>query len=341
MNYSLVREPWIPVVDLAGNQSLIGLQTLFSEARNLGAVGGTPSQHIGLMRLLVAISQAALEGPTDNDSWLKCLEEIQPASVAYLERLRNRFFLFGETAFLQIPLLANERGVPVDALDYCCAVDSRTTWRDNQAEGGPRPRSAAWAALSLLAHQSFAAPGLIASGVFNGAITGRSAAAGPAIAGAPLHSLLIGSSLLHTIWLNMVPFDRLKPMEPGGPVWERPPFDPESAAMHANGYLGRLVPMSRGISFLHDSSNGNSVSRMSRIEAVRFPGLPTGREPWASVIEYKRKDEDAELGYVTFRPGSAPMAISRVGASAATGKKLRGIATPATAEYPASIGASK
>ncbi len=306
MNFSLVHDPWIPAVDLEGNHTQVSLQSLFADAHKLGDVGGTPSQHLSLMRLLVAISQAAIDGPKNNQQWLTCRLDIQPKVAPYLQRFTDRFDLFGDRAFLQVPKLTNEQSVPVDALDYAFAVDSRTTWRDNAAEDGPRKRPAAWVALNLLAHQSFAAPGLIASGTFNGSTSARSATAGPAIATTPLHTLLVGATLLDTIWLNMVPFDRLAPMIPGCPVWERPPFDTASAEIHSRGFFGRLVPMSRGISLLKDDRDGNYVASMSRIQAVQFPGLPIGREPWATVIEYNRRDEAAEPGYVSFRPDQHP-----------------------------------
>ncbi len=99
--FNLIDEPWIPVADV-GRVSLRQVFTNF-EYRTLG---GNPVEKIALMKLLLAIGQAATELP-DEQAW-QALDEAALAAgcIAYLEKWHDRFYLYGERPFLQMPAIS-------------------------------------------------------------------------------------------------------------------------------------------------------------------------------------------------------------------------------------------
>lgn len=100
--FNLIDEPWIPIVDVGR----VSLRQVFSNPE-YRALGGNPVQKIALTKLLLAIAQAACT-PEDDEDWaalgsdglaIKCLE--------YLDQWHDRFYLYGDKPFLQMPVLSN------------------------------------------------------------------------------------------------------------------------------------------------------------------------------------------------------------------------------------------
>ena len=62
---NLTIDPWIPVERADGSRELLSLQDFFAQARELHDLAVKPHERIALMRLLLCITQVALDGPTD------------------------------------------------------------------------------------------------------------------------------------------------------------------------------------------------------------------------------------------------------------------------------------
>lgn len=289
-SFDLLTEPWIPVLwdpkqPSAGNR--IGLRELFERAQEIRDLALPPLQRIAIMRLLIAITQAALDGPTDDDDWLTCRERIIPGVLDYLRRWSDRFDLFGDKPFLQVADLQPSPGKsaedlsPLDKLNFAWAAGNAHTLFDHAALGDRGPISLPDLALFLVAFQSFHPGGLLGSGVWNGQTTSRSTTQAPCVENSALLSLLLGDSLLETIHLNLIPKRRLEPMAFGRPIWEFYPLptpDSPQAAEIARSYLGRLVPLARAIKIFPDH-NACIITK-----GYEYPKFPEIREPMATVV---------------------------------------------------------
>ena len=99
---NLVNEPWIPVIGKNNVHRLASLTDIFKDGDTIADLAANPCQRIALMRLLICIAQAALDGPTDEPDWQACRPRLAPAVLAYLEKWQHRFNLFGDHAFLQV-----------------------------------------------------------------------------------------------------------------------------------------------------------------------------------------------------------------------------------------------
>jgi CRISPR system Cascade subunit CasA len=77
--FNLVDEPWIPIA----NVGRVSLKQIFSNP-NYRALGGNPIQKIAVMKLLLAIAQAAYT-PVDNFDWEELsIDELAQNCLAYL-----------------------------------------------------------------------------------------------------------------------------------------------------------------------------------------------------------------------------------------------------------------
>lgn len=96
--FNLIDEPWIPVADIGR----VSLKEIFSNPE-LRALGGNPVQKIAITKLLLAIAQAAAT-PRDDDEWeLMGWQGLADKCLSYLEQWHDRFYLYGEKPFLQMP----------------------------------------------------------------------------------------------------------------------------------------------------------------------------------------------------------------------------------------------
>ena len=96
--FNLIDEPWLPIVDVGR----VSLRQVFSES-SYRALGGNPVQKIALMKLLLAIAQAACT-PEDEAQWQALgAAGLAQRCLAYLEQWHERFFLYGDQPFLQMP----------------------------------------------------------------------------------------------------------------------------------------------------------------------------------------------------------------------------------------------
>jgi CRISPR system Cascade subunit CasA len=279
---NLIRDPWIPIAFGNGQSELVSLLDAFRRGEEIRDFVATPPQRIALTRLLVCIAQAALDGPADEADWRSCYVRIASASIAYLENKEACFDLFGDHAFLQVANLTETNNATLDKLGIGLAAGNNATLFDHGADVNGRSHLAAWSALALLTYQCFSTCGTIGTSSWNGLATSSKSLLAPCLEQSMMHTILRGGSILATVHLNLLTKKVLEAalIDWGQPVWERMPTRPSDGA--AATYLGRLVPVSRGVR-LTESSRAITL-----VEACRYTRLPEYREPFATVIQGMR-----------------------------------------------------
>jgi len=255
-SYNLLDNPWIPVADVGR----VSLMDVFSspEYRSLG---GNPVQKIALMKLLLAIAQAACT-PKEEPEWKALgVDGMTRACRAYLEKWRDRFDLYDEEhPFLQIKEIARAAVQPYGAVAPDIATGNTTVLLQSQVE---RALSDADRALLLLQQMAFALSGkktdnsIVLSPGYTGKKNdkGKPASAKPGSAVAYfglLHSFWQGETLQTTLWLNLLSEqDVIKsgfyPEGVGIAPWESMPTgeDCPVARKLRDSLQGRLIPLAR------------------------------------------------------------------------------------------------
>lgn len=290
---NLTCDAWVPVVFADGEARLVSLAEAFGHGEEILDLIATPPQRIALTRLLVCITQAALGGPENEAGWRSCRECIVPAALAYLDRWKDRFELFGHHAFLQVANLEETGNATLDKLDFGLAAGNNAVLFDHGATPDGRWQSAAWSALMLLTYQCFSPGGRIGVTTWKGTATTGSSEHAPSLEGSMLHTIIRGASLLDTVCMNLLTKDMVESGATGGwgrPAWEEMPQGPDDRRIAAltTCYLGRLVPISRGIR-LNDGHRDVTL-----VNGCSYPKLPH-REPAATVV---RRVKDEQLAYL-------------------------------------------
>lgn len=297
---NLTTDPWLHVLRLDGRPDTISLRDAFARGADLADLQATPTERIALMRLLLAIAHAALNGPRTLAERETLGIRLPEAALTYLDQWSARFNLFDPTfPFLQFAGLDAKEAKPVTKLDFSLATGNNPTLFDNGASTDtPRAFDPAWLARKLITFQNFSPGGLIGEAVLGNETTpgGGSSGHAPCTPGAMLHTFVQGSTLLETIVLNLIPENdgavtSTRPM--GRPVWEMPPqgFAPKALEIlnATTTYLGRLTPLARAIRLLPNRS------LMVLGNGLDYPAYPEiSPEPGCSV-EVSRKEQKSYL----------------------------------------------
>ncbi len=314
---NLTIDPWLPVLLDTGRCEPLSLRDTFARAPEIRDLALRPHERIAVMRLLLCITHAALDGPADRKEWRACRSRIAPSVAKYLARpeIGGAFNLFGEgPRFLQVTDLKpakaddDEEGSSPGKLDMALASGNNATLFDHAGSGAERVIEASSHALNLLAFQCFSPGGTIGVALWGGKPTlewakypkpapGQSAHA-PCLPGSMLHTLLRGSNLLETLHLNLLNKElvaqALGEDRWGKPVWEKMPASAADKAAVANAtltYLGRFVPLARAIRLGEDSGS------LLLANALDFPSYDEGfREPTATIILRSDGEKRAPLG---------------------------------------------
>jgi len=290
---NLTGDPWVPVVFATGENRLVSLTDAFRRGEEILDLVATPPQRIALTRLLVCIAQAALDGPEDEEDWRPCRGRIKPAALAYLGSHKDCFELYGDHAFLQVPNLAPTRNATLDKFDFGLAAGNNAVLFDHGATADGRAQSPAWSALMVLTYQCFSPGGMIGTSTWGANTTSKNSEHAPCLEGSMLHTIVRGASLLETIHMNLLTREMIAKAPElgwGRPVWEAMPDgaqDPQIAEITKT-YLGRLVPVSRGIKL------AEAHTQATLVNGCAYPKLPQ-REPAATVI---RRGKDQVLAYL-------------------------------------------
>jgi len=253
--FNLIDEPWLPVAN-AGTASL---RQVFSQPE-YRALGGNPVQKIAAVKLLLAIAQAAATPANDADWAAMGAAGMAQSCLAYLDAWRDRFWLYGERPFLQMPAIARAETKSAGAVLAEVATGNTTVLTQINVD---RMLSDADQALLLTCLMGFALGGkktdnsVVLSPGYAGKTkkNGRPATARPGASlgfAGFLHSFLIGSSLQESLWLNLLTHEQIGETRVwtaglGRPPWERMPCGESCprARLLQNSLMGRLLPMSR------------------------------------------------------------------------------------------------
>jgi len=282
--FNLIDEPWIPVVDVGR----VSLKEIFSN-HNLKALGGNPVQKIALTKLLLAIAQSA-HTPEDDQAWLNLgAEGLAKACLDYLDQWHDRFYLYGEKPFLQMPVIVEQiqKSKSKDKSERSygmgfypdLASENNTILSQYQIE---KSLNDAEKAIFLVTLMNFALGGkriikdvpALTEG-YSG--KSNSAKSGPSLGNyvGYLHSYLVGSALQETIWLNLVTGGEILKHKSwtsglGKAPWELMPKGEGDnvAELLKNAYMGTLVALSR---FVYLEENG-----VYYLEGIQYPSHKDG-----------------------------------------------------------------
>jgi CRISPR system Cascade subunit CasA len=303
---NLTTDAWIPIVWKDGRPGTVGLLDAFRRGHEIQDLAVRPHERIAVMRLLICIAQAALDGPMDYEAWETCGPSIAPASLDYLTRWCNAFELVGDAQrFAQVPKLKKagngtspEESNESSKLDLALATGNAATLFDH-AGGSARTFTPSELALMLTTFQCFSPGGRIGVAQWGGKDTpGKgSSEHAPCVAGSILHTLLRGDSLLATVHKNLMNKEQAErffgPDRWGRPSWELMPQGLEDVRAICNAtttYLGRLVPLSRAI---HLADDGQSLILANGLE---YPSFSDGwREPSSTVVVRKLKGQPTRV----------------------------------------------
>jgi len=252
--FNLVDEPWIPVVDVG----LVSLNAVFSQPE-YRALGGNPVQKIALTKLLLAIAQAAAT-PQDDQQWQQWgIVGMNQRVLAYLEKWHDRFFLYGDRPFLQLPAIANAKIKSFGVVLPDVSTGNTTVLTQSQTE---KLLSDADKAMVLVTLMGFALGGKKTDNhvILSPGYLGKTNDKGKASTGKPgpsvaylglLHTFCLGQVLQKTIWLNVFTVLDIQSLtqytDLGCPPWENMPVGevcPVAMALTTS-LMGCLVPLSR------------------------------------------------------------------------------------------------
>ena len=304
--YNLIDEPWIPVLMRDGTNRSVSLGEVFADTDGtIADLALNPYERVAVFRLLLCIAQAAL-GPErlkDERAWRTAKSSVGPVSEDYVEKWHDRFFLYGPHAFLQpddVVAIRDDALTSCDKLVFRLASGNNSTLFDHEAVGSnSRVLSDQTLALGLLTYQSFSSGGLSGMCLWSGTATDRSIKGAPCRESSMLFSILLGESLLETVWLNLLTAKSVSDLPNskwGEPVWKLDALSRSSAAELAKTFLGHLVPLSRAVKL----TRGSPLCILGG--GVAYPDLSEWRESMASV----KLKQDGSHGYVSSDPARMP-----------------------------------
>jgi CRISPR system Cascade subunit CasA len=302
---NLTTEPWIPIVWTNGQPGSVSLQEAFARGEHIRDLAVRPHERIAVMRLLICIAQAALDGPSDQDDWKVCRDKITPAACDYLKRWQKAFELFGDgQRFLQVEGLTkpgnkkeDEEGNSVSKLDLALATGNNSTLFDNGGGSG-REFSTGRLALGVLTFQCFSPGGRIGVAEWQRIPTPGKGSSdhAPCIAGSMLHAVVRGNNLLDTIHRNLMSKEQVARFFGkkawGKPVWEQmPPKLADKAAVEnaTQTYLGRLAPLSRSIRLTNDCRS------LILANGLEYAPYPEWREPTSTIVTRQIKNQPTRV----------------------------------------------
>ncbi|MFV1966622.1 MAG: type I-E CRISPR-associated protein Cse1/CasA [Pirellulaceae bacterium] len=271
-------EDWIPVVTTAGKRQLASLCDVLAGGDQFADLAVRPHERVALMRLLLCVAHAALDGPKDYDEWCDVPSRLPVAARQYLERWKESFELFHpKKPWLQVATLkgveksdgTSGKSSPVAFLDFELATGNSSTLHDHQGMAQCRHIEFSRIALNLLSFQNFSLGGGLPVAQWKETRTKQVGNPdSPCISQSMAHCLLRGNCLADTLHLNLPTFEKLamaygvslekdgKGGVLGKPVWECFPNSPKDSRRVENAtrtYLGRLVPISRWVRLIKGS----------------------------------------------------------------------------------------
>jgi CRISPR system Cascade subunit CasA len=306
-------DPWIPVFNLQGNKEMISLSSALTHGTRYVDLSVRPHERVALMRLLLCVAHTALDGPKNLKEWEKVPETLPQAADAYLEKWKDSFELFHPTRpWLQVAGLSKDPNtpadltntktwIPVSKLNVAYATGNASTIFDHEGLNGSREIPLEETILSMLTFQCFSPGGTIGMIYWHGVPIGKpigkglcSSKDGPCVPSSMIHAVLRGSTLLHSLQMNMPTKEAIQrhyaERSFGRPVWEAMPksIDDLTIENATQTYTGRLVPLTR-LFWLHPDAQclmlGDGLIYPTFVDG--FPAEPTATVIVRSVREKK------------------------------------------------------
>ena len=209
--YNLLDEPWIPVRLLDGTIADVGLLELLRRTTDIADLAcELPTQSIAIQRLVVAIAYRVAP-PRDARDWVRQWDEGAPTEqmIEYLERWRDRFFLFGgRFPFMQVADLRTAKdsvsGLEKLIADVPNGEQFFTTRHGRALACIPPSEAARW----LVHAQAYDPSGIRSGAVGDSQVKGgKGYPIGPSWCGHLGLVWLKGKDLDETLVLNLVPTD--------------------------------------------------------------------------------------------------------------------------------------
>lgn len=207
--YNLLDEPWIPVRLVDGTITDVGLLELLRRTTDIADLAcELPTQSIAIQRLLLAIAYRVAT-PRDARDWARQWDDGAPTEqmIEYLERWRDRFYLFGgRFPFMQVADLRTAKDA-VSGLEKLIADvpngEQFFTTRHGRALACIPPSEAArW----LVHAQAYDPSGIRSGAVGDSQVKGgKGYPIGPAWCGHLGLVWLKGQDLDETLVLNLIP----------------------------------------------------------------------------------------------------------------------------------------
>ncbi|MBU0992012.1 MAG: type I-E CRISPR-associated protein Cse1/CasA [Proteobacteria bacterium] len=265
---NLVTDPWLPATDIKNRLRHISLNQLFERPEEWIDLVLKPHERVSVMRLLICIVQASLDGPANIDEWNESLTRIPEAGLKYLEIWKPWFNLYDKNRpFLQIKSLKpgnddKSNGPPVAKLDSTLAVgENAATLFDHGAAASvsnaamERKLTDKQIVISLLTFLNYSPSGTQSSARLDGELIKHNSGAmdAPCINQNMLHTFVVKETLIKTIHANVIDKELVEEFYGenswGRPVWELASTlslkDKQMENNSVETYLGRLTPLSR------------------------------------------------------------------------------------------------
>jgi CRISPR system Cascade subunit CasA len=269
--FSLLDEPWIPVLDTSGAQREVSLLELFAQAHRLRMVAcELPTQDFAILRLLLAIMHRATGGPPDEAAWRGLWRDpALPQDIHdYLQQFGHRFdLLHPEQPFYQVAGLRTASGEPFGLERIIADVPPRIPYLTSRTGEGLKSVSPAEAARWVVHCQAYDPAGIKTGAVGDPRVReGKVFPLGVAAAGWLGGLYIEGRTLKETLLLNLIPEGIIKHNELDTPVWERDaphgPVEEKEELKGPYGVVGLYTWQSRRIR-LYGDRNGITGAMVS------------------------------------------------------------------------------
>ena len=271
--YNLIDKKWIPVRYPDGTRDELGIRDTLLRSKEIAEIeDGSPLVVAALHRFLLALLYRALEGPNDIEQAKTLFREGLPSDkiIAYLEKWRDRFWLFDERyPFGQNPNVPPHKFEPWTKLTAEYNATTNKVLFDHTDTTNPGTRSPAECSRWLLSTMSFSIAG------------GRGYYPSPS----PNAMVCIpcGRNLHATLCYNLVPYPNRDVSKVDSAIWER---DPVSIPLtkpkrSATGYSDLFTWPSRMI--LLDASSHDEIAGMRFIAGEGFENpsaVPDPMQPY-------------------------------------------------------------
>ncbi len=281
-HFNLLDEPWIVVLLKDGTEAEMSILGVLETAQDILEIGGElPTQSFAILRLLLAFTHRAIDGPQDTAHW----GELWSADQLPIQQLRtyasvhhDRFDLFGaEAPFFQVADLrtaTNEASSLARIVADIPNNEPMFTMRSRASLlGMPAPETARW-----LVHVHAYDPSGIKSGAVGDPTVkgGRGYPIGPGWTGQIGAVVPTGRDLRETLVLNLVPREFGSYVRIGGPgdlpPWERPPNTAVWTEREPAGAIELYTWQTRRVRLLHDGlmctglvlANGDKIQPQNR-----------------------------------------------------------------------------